>query len=414
MDADDRLDDDDEPSGRWVDPDDRLWRHPSEVDSTPWPSATAPALVAPAATAGRHHDGRVWTIAVCSGVIGAVLASGVILATGRFQRHNTIVRPFEQLVMPNSASTTALAAAVDPPAVAAAHRLRPAIVQVQVDGDRGHTTGSGLMLRSDGHVVTTDHLVEGASRVVVVTADGHAVEGRIVGGDPDTDIAVLRISQTGKGDFPVAPIGSAGNLKVGQPVVAIGAPTGAGGGPSVTSGVVSAVGREVEPHMGPALLDMIETDAPITEASSGGALVGDDGSVIGITTNVAGDSSGLGFAVPIDVARDVADQLIQTGRVVHVWMGVEGEDVDSNTASSLSIAGGALVRDVRDSSPAAVAGLRDRDIITAIGGRTVTSIGALMVAVRQMRPGDKVVVTYLRDGKSLACTVTMATRPKNL
>ena len=413
MDPDDRLDDDDEPSGRWVDPDDRLWRHPSEVDSTPWPSSTAPTLVAPA-TSGRHHDARVWPIAVCSGVIGAVLASGVIMASGRFQRHNTIVRPFEQLVMPTSASTTALAAAVEPPAVAAAHRLRPAIVQVQVDGDRGHTNGSGLMLRSDGHIVTTDHLVEGASRVVVVMADGHAVEGRVVGGDADTDIAVLRISQTGKGDFPVAPVGSAGNLKVGQPVVAIGAPTGAGGGPSVTSGVVSAVGREVEPHMGPALLDMIETDAPINEGSSGGALVGDDGSVIGITTNVAGDSSGLGFAVPIDIARDVADQLIQTGRVVHVWMGVEGEDVDSNTASSLSIAGGALVRDVRDSSPAAVAGLRDRDIITAIGGHPVTSIGALMVAVRQMRPGDKVAVTYLRDGKSLTCTVTMATRPKDL
>jgi S1-C subfamily serine protease len=422
MDADDGLDDDGGDAG-WVDPDDRLWRHPSELNETPWPDSVAGTRgVAPPASddGGRWRPpGGLWTVATLAGVIGAVLATGVIAVAGGLDRPSTtVVRPFEQVVMPASSSgaPTALRA-VNDPVVGIAQRLRPTIVQLVVDGDKSHSTGSGVMFRSDGHILTNNHVLDGASSITAIMADGRELRAKVVGGDPETDIAVVSVNVPGGKDATVAPMGSARDLKMGQQVVAIGSPLGLAGGPSVTTGVVSALGREVEPRDGPPLLDMIQTDASIEPGSSGGALVDYDGNVIGITTAIAVSDKGtqsVGFAIPIDIARETADQLIATGKVVHVWMGVEGEDVDAATAGSLSIDGGALVRSVRDKSPADIADLHDRDIITAVDGRPVNSMGALIVALRSRHPNDQVSVTYLRDGETRSCTVTLAVRPKNL
>src|SRR5437667_282746 len=180
--------------------------------------------------------------------------------------------------------------------------------------------------------------------------------------------------------------GSVADLKVGQPAIAIGSPLGLAGGPSVTVGVVSALHRRIEARSGPPLLDMIQTDAPISPGSSGGALLDADGAVIGITTAVAVSevgAEGLGFATPIDLARSAAEQLIATGKVVHVWLGVAGTDLDPDTAGDLHIDGGALVGQVVDGSPAAKAGLTARDVIVAVDGKTVTTMGALVVELRR-------------------------------
>ncbi|HLY84642.1 MAG TPA: PDZ domain-containing protein, partial [Acidimicrobiales bacterium] len=204
--------------------------------------------------------------------------------------------------------------------------------------------------------------------------------------------------------------------RVGQTAVAIGSPLGLAGGPSVTVGVVSALGREVDSNGGPPLLDMIQTDAPIAEGSSGGALVGGDGSVIGITTATAVGVSGpqgLGFATPIDIARTVADQLITTGHVTHVWLGIEGEDVDSDTAGRLGITGGAAVDKVASGSPAATAGIAASDVITGVDGAPIASIGGLVVAMRDRRPGDHVTISYLRGTRSRTVQVVLIERPSN-
>jgi putative serine protease PepD len=172
---------------------------------------------------------------------------------------------------------------------------------------------------------------------------------------------------------------------------------------------VSALGRQVDSRDGPPLLDMIQTDAPIAPGSSGGALLDSTGAVIGITTAIAVSdvgAEGLGFATPIDIARDVAEQLITTGKVVHVWLGIEGEDGTANS--------GALVRKIRADSPAAKAGVQERDVITSIEGKPVTSMSALVIALRTRKPGQVVTIGLSRDGKPLKVQATLAERPRNL
>ncbi|MDQ1398022.1 MAG: hypothetical protein QOG64_3281 [Acidimicrobiaceae bacterium] len=416
MDPEDGLEDE-EPVAGWLHPDDRLWRHPSEMAEPPWPTPVArPPL---ADESGRAA--RVWQVALLGGLIGALLTSGVMtISNGIGRRTTTVVRPIEQVVMPTANTGSPLVASPESRVVDIAQRLRPAIVQINVDGDKGHASGSGVVFRSDGNILTNDHVVDGASSIKVVMANGREAKAKLIGADPETDLAVVKIDglPATQGQPAIAALGSAKNLKVGQQAVAIGSPLGLAGGPSVTVGVVSAVGREVETRNGgQALLDMIQTDAPIAPGSSGGALVNDNGEVIGITTAIAVTDSGaqgLGFAIPIDIARDTAEQLMATGKVVHVWIGVEGEDIDAETANQLSIDGGALVKNVRPKSPAADAGLSSQDIITHVDSRAITSMGGLIVALRARKPGDKVTVDYMHNGIEHTASLTLAVRPKDL
>jgi putative serine protease PepD len=415
VEPDDELDDD-SPAPGWVDPDDRLWRHPSEVNETPWPAslAASPLLGVPA-----RREPRLWTVAALAGLVGALLASGVLMATGQLRRHNTIInRPLEQVVLPASsftgASTIVTAANTGGSVVAITERTRPAIVELLTDGDNGPGSGSGVLLRSDGHIVTNLHVVDNAARITAVLANGRHYKARVVGSDADTDLAVVKIDA----DTPltVATIGTATSLKAGQQAVAIGSPLGLAGGPSVSVGVVSALGRELTTHDGHKLLDMIQTDAPIAPGSSGGALLDGNGAVIGITTALAiGETGnqGLGFATPIDIAKDTANQLITTGKVVHVWVGVEGEDVDAATAGQLGLAGGAMVKVVAPGSPAAVAGIEAGDLVVAVDDRVITSMAGLVVALRSHHPGDRVSIGYLRDGRPRSVKVKLAARPQS-
>ena len=377
-------------------PDDRLWRHPSEVIAEPSPRR---------GRARRRHS--TWMVAGVSAVGASLLSTGLVLTVVGLRRSRpaTPVAVERQLVRPR---VTVAGSSV----VEIAERARPAIVQLRVESPGRSGNGSGVIFRSDGHVLTNAHVVEGATAIKVALANGRELVGRVVGADPETDTAVLKLEG---GPFPTATLGSAVDLRVGQTAVAIGSPLGLSGGPSVTVGVISAVHRNISPlGSSHTLFDMVQTDAPVSPGSSGGALLDGDGGVIGITTAVTSNEGGgdaLGFATPIDVARAVAEELISTGKVEHVWMGVEGSDLDGATATELDVDGGAMIGQVTSASPAERAGLAPRDVVVAVDGRAVRSMGELVAALRAHRPGDKVSLEVVRDGHHHQTAVTLDERP---
>jgi len=389
MEFDDGLDDDPSSYRTPPPPDDRLWRHPSEV------------------LARRNTGDRTWLVASISGLVGALLASGVVIAAGGLDNRGT-ERVVERQETPiQTVSTPAGASVVD-----IAQRVRPAIAQIRMEGKEGDSSGSGVLFRSDGHVLTNFHVIDGADAVKVVIDNGRELTAKVVGSDPENDVAVLKIDG---GPFPVAALGSAADLRVGQEAIAIGSPLGLAGGPSVTVGVVSALHRRLDTRTGPPLLDMIQTDAPISPGSSGGALLDADGAVIGLTTAVAttDGAQGLGFATPIDIAHSAAEQLIAGGKVVHVWLGIEGTDVDPTTEKDMAIDGGALVGRVVKGSPADKSGLQARDVIVAVDDHPVKTMGALVVTLRGRSPGSTVALEVRRGKEDRRMTVGLIERPAN-
>jgi len=371
--------------------DDRLWRHPSEMG--------------PKRPSARR---QLWMVGMASAVVASVLSTGLVVVAGNLLDAGGGGggrRPVETAgVLP---TPTLVRAKAD--VVSVADRARPAIVQLRGERSR-NGSGSGVVFRSDGHILTNAHVVEGARSLTVVLSTGREVAGRVVGSDPDSDTAVVKMDG---GPYPAADLGSTADLKVGQEAIAIGSPLGLSS-PSVTVGVVSALHRDVRTRTGTALTDMVQTDAPIAPGSSGGALLDANGRVIGITTAVAmtdTGAEGFGFATPIDAARSAAEQLIATGRVVTVWLGVEGNDLDWPTAQSLDVEGGAIVERVRSDSPAERAGLAARDVIVGVNGRPVTSMGMLVVSVRAHRPGESCTLDIVRDNQRHGVTVTVAERP---
>ena len=390
MEFDDGLDDDPSSYRTPPPPDDRLWRHPSEVLSK------------------RSAGDRTWLVASISGLVGALLASGVVIAAGGLNGGSTERVVERQEVPVQTVASTPSSESV----VAIAQRARAAIAQIQVEGKDGDASGSGVVFQSDGHVLTNFHVIDGADAVKVELDSGRQLTAKVVGSDPENDVAVLKVDG---GPFPVASLGSAVDLRVGQSAIAIGSPLGLAGGPSVTVGVVSALHRRLDTRTGPPLLDMIQTDAPISPGSSGGALLDANGAVIGLTTAVAttDGAQGLGFAIPIDIARSSAEQLIAGGKVVHVWLGVEGTDVDPTTANEMSLDGGALIGNVVKGSPADKSGLQARDVIVAVDNQPVKTMGALVVALRARTPGSTVSLEIRRGKDVKKVTVNLVERPPN-
>lgn len=382
-------------------PEDRLWRHPSELSQAPLPGPRPPAPAHPSLR-------PTWLVAGAAGMVGALLSLGILAATGTIGRTRIVEHDVVEKVatLPASLQGGASTGVAD-----IAERIKPSICRLDVTTAKGGTTGSGVLFRDDGYLLTNAHVVASSTKVRVVLADGRVFDGAVVGTDDMTDLAVLRIQATEK--LPVAVLGSALRLRVGEPAIAVGSPLGLPGGPSVTEGVISAIGRQVTNPSGPTLHDMIQTDAPIAPGSSGGALADARGALIGITTSVAvsdAGSEGFGFAVPIDIAHTVAEEIIATGKAHHVWLGVEGGDLDMATAERLGVSGGATVQRVLGDSPAALAGIRTGDVIVAVAGQPVTSMSGLVVALRTRRAGDDVRLTVLRDGRQRTVTVTLGER----
>ncbi|MEO7837031.1 MAG: trypsin-like peptidase domain-containing protein [Acidimicrobiales bacterium] len=405
MELDDGLGDD-SPPPPLLPPEDRIWRHPSEIAAPTDTLHSAP---------GRVVNAGLWQVGLLAGAISSLLTIGLVFVGGGFQsrtatRNDQIA--VERVVAPAFATPVTAPGSPANAVVDIADNLRPAIVQLLVTGGEGPGSGSGVIFRSDGHILTNHHVVDGATRITAVMANGEQESARLIGSDPDTDIAVVKVDKT---ELASAPLGTAVSLRAGQLAVAIGSPLGLAGGPSVSVGVISAVGREIDAEdEGPPLLDMIQTDAPIAPGSSGGALVDGAGAVIGVTTAIAVSevgAEGLGFATPIDIARDVADQIIASGRAIHVWLGVEGEDVDPGMAKEIGVAGGAVIRDVRQGSPAGNAGIAERDVIVAVDGVPVRSMGALKVQLRSHRPGDEVTLAFHRGKQATTRRIKLAERP---
>ncbi len=296
-----------------------------------------------------------------------------------------------------------------------AGRTVPAVVSLEIRVGEEAGTGSGVVIQSDGYVLTHNHVVAPAaagsnSRLDAVFADGTRAPARIVGRDPKTDLAVLKVDVRNP---VVAAIGSSTGLAVGDTVIAIGSPLGLAG--TVTQGIVSAVDRPVRLDGGDsdaeAVIDAIQTDAAINPGNSGGPLVDSTGAVIGINTAIRslgatsgseGGSIGLGFAIPIDTARGVAEELIRTGAVQHAELGVNARSVTDGATD------GAQVQNVAANGPAALAGIVEGDVIVKVGDRLIAGADELVVAVRERRPGETVPVELVRDGRSLTVSAVLA------
>lgn len=267
--------------------------------------------------------------------------------------------------------------------------------------------GSGVVLTADGYILTNNHVVNGAAALEVV-AEGETYEAKIVGTDPSSDLAVVKVD--GATLKPIE-IGNSSELVVGEWVMAAGSPFGME--QSVSTGIVSAVNRSyADEESGAIYTNMIQTDAAINSGNSGGALVDAEGKLIGINTlimSTSGTSSGVGFAIPVDYAFGIAEQIIQGKTPSHAQMGVSMITVNDQIASrfGLSTKEGAYINSISPNGPAAKAGLQEGDVIVKVDNEAIASASDLVLAVRSHNPGDKVDVTYVRDGKEASAEVTL-------
>ncbi len=270
--------------------------------------------------------------------------------------------------------------------------------------------GSGVIISADGVLLTNNHVVEGAADIEVMLSDGRQARATLVGTDPETDVAVLKIDLP---DLPVISLGDATSLAVGDIVLAIGNPFNVG--QTVTSGIVSALGRS---QLGINTFEnFIQTDAAINPGNSGGALVDADGRLVGINTAIfsrSGGSLGIGFAIPVDVARQVAAALLQDGVVARGWIGVQTRELTPELAEALKLgdAKGVLIGGVVSDAPAAKAGIKPGDVLTRIGEHPVASPAALLSRVAALQPKAQVEVGVQRGGKAMAFQITVAQRPR--
>jgi len=278
----------------------------------------------------------------------------------------------------------------------------------QYFGNRRHTVrslGSGFIINPSGYILTNNHVVDRATEVHVKLADGRELSAKVVGRDPRTDLALLKVDATG---LPVVPLGDSSTLQVGAPVMAIGNPFGLA--QTVTTGIVSATGRVI--GEGP-YDDFIQTDASINPGNSGGPLINAQGQAIGVNTAIfsqTGGSVGIGFAIPVNAAKPVVTQLAQTGHVERGWLGVMIQSVTPELAKGFSLPSpqGALVSSVVDGSPAQKAGLQRGDVITEYNGRKIARSEELPRVVAETPIGREVPMTVLRDGKPVTLTVRIA------
>jgi S1-C subfamily serine protease len=299
--------------------------------------------------------------------------------------------------------------------------------------ENGAATGSGFVIDKEGHVLTNNHVVEGASKVTVkLGASEESYDAEVVGTDPGTDVALLKVDAPKEQIHPL-PLGRSAELEVGDPVVAIGNPFGLDR--TVTSGIVSALQRQIQAPNGFAISKVIQTDAAINPGNSGGPLINADGEVIGINAQIAtggggNGNVGIGFAIPIDTIREELDQLKETGEVAHAYIGIQGGTVTPDLAKALNlpVEYGVLVQSVVNDGPADKAGLEGGntsatidgeevrlggDIITEVDGRKLEGMDEMIEITSESKPGDELELTIVREGDEETLDVTLGTQPKS-
>jgi serine protease DegQ len=275
---------------------------------------------------------------------------------------------------------------------------------------RQNSLGSGVIVSSDGYVLTNHHVVSGADDIQLMLTDGRVLKARITGSDPESDLAVLKVEAAA---LPSITFGTLEGVEVGDPVLAIG--NAFGFGHTVTSGIVSALGRT---SLGiNRFEDFIQTDAPINPGNSGGALVDANGSLIGINSAIfsqSGGSMGIGFAIPVTLARSVLEQIIRSGEVTRGWLGVEPQDVTAEIARALALdrPDGVVIRGVQRGGPADKAGITPRDVVVEIAGRPTRDTAALLARIAELAPGSTAKVVVVRESKPVDLDVVIGKRPK--
>jgi S1-C subfamily serine protease len=286
--------------------------------------------------------------------------------------------------------------------------------------------GSGFVYDAEGHIVTNQHVVDGAENVSVRFWDGSTHDGTVVGSDPSTDLAVIEVDAPASILEPLE-LGDSTQLSVGEGVAALGSPFGLEG--TLTSGIVSALNREMSSPNGFTISNSIQTDAAINHGNSGGPLVNAAGQVIGVNTQIkseSGGSDGIGFAIPSSTVASIVPEIVSSGSVEHAYLGVAVASLSQSVADELGVPAGPMVTEVRQGTPAADAGLRAAtgsamvdgqsfptggDVITAVDDTAVTSGTDLQTAIDAKRPGDTVTITYTRGGSSTTVEVSLGTRP---
>ncbi len=389
-----------------------------------------------------ESEGGVYVaIAVGSAILAALLTATVFWLSGAFDREevqiteviefsstetttstlingdstpSTLPEPKrESQSDPSAVSTLPVLGTVDLVAEVAARTI-PSIVTVQsLDGDGGlEGSGSGVVIRSDGFIVTNQHVIEDANELRVIMSDGLSYPAELVGADPLMDIAVIKLEAT---DLPPIAFGTMDGLRTGAPAIAVGNPLGLDGGPSVTAGVISAFDRSLVTDFltGETLFGLLQTDAPITRGSSGGALLDSEGRLLGITTAIGLSdvgAEGLGFAIPINLLEGIVQDLMSTGEVQHAFLGIRGssalDELDQGVASPLGVAISLL-----EDSAIGAAGAEEGDVIVALDGVPVRSMPLLVARLREYRAGDRVMVTLQREDEQFDIRLTLDRYP---
>ncbi|MBB5193070.1 serine protease DegQ [Silvimonas terrae] len=335
---------------------------------------------------------------------------------------------------PQSVAASAPAAHAVTSYSGAAHRAMPAVVNIYTskevrssrhpmlndpafrrffgndDAQRASSLGSGVIVSDKGYIITNNHVVESADEIEVALADGRTAEAKVVGADPDTDLAVIKVDE---GILPPIAFADGDKLQVGDVVLAIGNPFGVG--QTVTMGIVSALGRS---QLGINTFEnFIQTDAPINPGNSGGALVDTDGNLVGINAAIysqSGGSLGIGFAIPASTVKQVMEAIIKDGKVTRGWLGVEAQDVTPELAASFKLkqAHGALIAGVVRGSPADKSGIRPGDILLSVAGKDIQDSSAMLNQVAALKPDETAPMHLFRNGKDITLEVKIGRRPR--
>lgn len=373
-----------------------------------WPFGPQPATATAEKPKKRAGLAVVALTALLVGLAGGVGGAAVYSATNDHTTNSPSV------TAPLNGNQAAPAAAPDGSVQSAAAKVLPSVVKIAVATSQGAATGSGIVISKDGLIVTNNHVVAGAGQGATITVmlnDGRTVNATVKGTDPLTDLAVIHANAT---DLTPATLGSSGKLAVGQGVVAIGSPFGLEA--TVTSGIVSALNRPVtsgdEQQDSTTVFPAIQTDAAINPGNSGGALIDLAGQVVGINSAIKtaggsgqseGGNIGLGFAIPIDQAKPIIDELVAKGKATHARLGVTVGDAQSSDG----LTNGARLGEVTSGGAADKAGLQSGDVVTAVDGKAIASGDALVAAVRSHRPGDQVTLSVTRAGKPQSIKATL-------
>ncbi|MDQ1696965.1 MAG: putative serine protease PepD [Frankiaceae bacterium] len=407
----------------------------SNDDDLFWPTGSdeqtqqlgQPADDTSAQASERGRPPRRWRSSVVAAGLAALVFGGAGVGVGAAIENGSAGDNADSVTNGfNVAPTSTSSGAAAPRSYAAvAAKVLPSVVSINVTASGGQDTGSGVILRSDGYILTNNHVVTaaaGGGSVSVVLNDGSTVPARIVGTDQEDDLAVIKVAKTG---LPAASLGSSSAVRVGDAVLAVGSPLGLTG--TVTSGIVSALNRPVDttadqqntdpfgggstPQTTTTVISAIQTDAAINPGNSGGPLVDSSGAVIGINSAIASTGSafggqagniGVGFAIPIDQAKIIAQELISTGHATHPLMGVTLADATDSNGNDR-----ARVQSVSNGGPAAQAGIAVGDVIVSVGGQPTSGADAVIAAIRTHHPGDRVAVTVDRNGVSKTFTVRL-------